>query len=169
MQLPDHIAALYAKPQSQWTASDWSTLAGEFYARWQAALDGHNEANEVAEAAQRRADEYAAALERALVFVGILRAEIDRLAEAGTQAKHKARGRPIKHNDRSYRWLLEWFNKAKTEFVAANTGKRPTDEEVMRWYFGREINKDPTKRPSRANSINFKNLKNLLGKARKLP
>jgi hypothetical protein len=76
-------------------------------------------------------------------------------------------GRPKKNIDDS--WMLEWFPRARAEFIAANKYVEPTDNAVLTWHFERLFS-DLGRRPSRARSRVFqgklKTIRNRLSDAR---
>lgn len=79
----------------------------------------------------------------------------------------KGRGRPQKVT--SDIWLLDAFDKMKTEFMAVNKLEKPTDSAVITWYFAREflrLDMRESKARSPAFQSKLKRLKNRLGDIR---
>jgi len=66
-------------------------------------------------------------------------------------------------------WLLNAFNEMKADFQAANKYRKPTDNAVLTWYFGRQFERYG-KRASHAKSPEFqgklKRFRNRLGDVR---
>lgn len=79
----------------------------------------------------------------------------------------RARGRPRKVIDDA--WLVEAFDAMRAEFVDANPRMKPTDEEVLRWWFRREFVRAGVPLPrsfDRWRESKLKTLRNRLGDAR---
>ena len=106
-----------------------------------------------------------ATLESAVATIATINEALPMLPNA--QPVKRGRGRPRKVTDDS--WMLEWFEKTKAEFVAANRFKKPTDDAVLTWSFEKAFlsyGMRASKAHSKAFQSKLKRFKNRLGNER---
>lgn len=136
--LPPEVAALYVRPQREWTLADWRTLALHLHEARQSALDGWGRATEEANEANRNFREYLDESRRVARSLQEARErELSLLIGRSSQTpqQRRRRGRPRKVTDESNRDLLASFETMKAEFVLAKRHPRPTTRAVLTWYF----------------------------------
>lgn len=88
-------------------------------------------------------------------------------AQSVTVPEKRGRGRPNKVIDDG--WMLEWFPKAKAEFIAANKYVEPTDNAVLTWNFEQffiRLGKSASKARRPAFQRKLKTFRNRLSDAR---
>ena len=85
-----------------------------------------------------------------------------------SKSEKRSRGRPKKRTDDA--WLVEIFNNTMLpEYIAANRHKKPTDTEVLTWYFTREYARygwSASRVKGKVFQGKLKTMKNRLGDAR---
>lgn len=136
---PEHISALYQRPQSDWEAREWRTLAHWLVQEKESALEGWG--NAVVELEQAVAN---AAMLRESLDLQLRRSKLtsDILTfclsnQRPVRPSIKVRGRQSKDIDPQL--MLSAFEGMLSEYVAANPFEKPSDPKVLTWWFEKQF------------------------------
>ena len=152
-----------------WGLAEWKAHAEALEAALDSAMDGWGRTVKELEQSGEVLATMAEDGERqiSLLSIGLSLAEEAQKQRETLAPQKRGRGRPRKVEDDT--WLLTAFNEMKAEFQATNKFRRPTDNAVLTWFFGREFERNGG-RASHAKSAVFqgklKRFRNRLGDVR---